>query len=244
MTTMMMMMKTTVFCTVIAVACLAALTSGQAGGRCVETLFDDVAECFRKKGLGLAVESGQQDATKLMRETQAMNPDVQCKNLESYKGALNCSLGVLRQCLDTVNMGGSIPNTRSFQAGMEAVCARQDDFDSDCLQNRYPDILRCGEQTVKEVVQRKSESLNMNQIICLSADVNYDCSNIHLMSCGKDTHEIYMDILNKYQVPAACVSTPPGRPDRTVYVSSGAGTALLGGLAAACSLLLHLLFLH
>ncbi|KAL8625500.1 hypothetical protein ACOMHN_014589 [Nucella lapillus] len=241
-----MNMDTVVFA-VIVVGCLATLTSGQGSARCVETLLADVETCFSKQGIGLVLKSGQQDATMLMRETQAMDPAVQCKNLPGYMGALNCSLGILRQCLDTVNMGGSIPNSGSFLQGMKAVCARQDEFDSECLKSHYPDILRCGEETVKREVQRRSKSLTMEQIICLSADVNYDCSNMHLMNCGNNTHEIYMEQLSKYQVPAACVNTPPGRAGKPIYVhnyAAGAGTLLLGGLAAASSLLLHLIILH
>ncbi|XP_076453935.1 uncharacterized protein LOC143289034 [Babylonia areolata] len=197
------MLKSAVFWAVFAVCCLCGVTRGQPS--CVENLFSDVAACFSKEGLDLSLQSGQQDATKLMRETQSMDPSVQCANLAMYKGAISCSLNVLKSCLNTVNMGGSIPDPSNFAKGMDVICERQEDFDSDCLKSHYPHILTCGEETVKAVVRARTDTPTMDEIICLSADVNYDCSKLHLQSCARDTLDIYLEQLNKYQVPA---STP------------------------------------
>ena len=59
-------------------ATIVAVVYGQQQ-RCVEQLFDNVINCFTEQGLDLNVEPGQQDATKLMQETQAMDPSVQCR---------------------------------------------------------------------------------------------------------------------------------------------------------------------
>ncbi|KAL8595426.1 hypothetical protein ACOMHN_024125 [Nucella lapillus] len=149
----------------------------------------------------------------------------------------------LKSCLSLAGMEGAIPDVTRFQRGMDVVCERKDDLNTECLKSRYPDIITCGERTVRALAESRQGHTDIADIICLSADVNYDCASEYLKPCGNETRDIFLQQLDKYQVPAICVNRSPGRAGRKRHnVTSGsridhsAGFIFASGLAAMISL--------
>ncbi|KAK7484717.1 hypothetical protein BaRGS_00024002 [Batillaria attramentaria] len=206
----------------LAACCLSAATA-QAPD-CLTNLYDVVATCFQSQGLTLYAHSGQQDPTTLLQEAQAMDPTIQCRHPDKYKSALACALQSLKDCVSQVGMGAALPDIDKFKQGVDVVCGKIDDFDSVCMKEHYPDILLCGQQVMERLVEKNSEDMtDIGQLLCMSTDVHYDCAGEHLKSCGKQTVDIYLEQLNKYQVPEACVDSPPGRSGRAAYDVAGTG---------------------
>ncbi|XP_076435300.1 uncharacterized protein LOC143275207 [Babylonia areolata] len=228
-------------------------------GECEEEgLHRTVSSCFTSHGLTLAATRDGQDATpggegpgQLLRQTQAINPEAQCRQKEKYKAATKCTLAALKKCMAVAGMEGAIPDVTRFQKGVDVVCDRQDDLDTECLKRQYPDILRCGERTVKALAHGNQGDAgnSLNHIICLSAEVHYDCATQHLKACDEVTTEIFLQQLDQYHVPTVCINRSPGRPGRKRHHLISGGKALhsavfsvASGLAAVISLsaiLLH-----
>lgn len=231
---------------IIAALCM-GMCSSQSQPQCITRLYDVVSLCFKNQNLSLHTHSGQQDPTTIMQETQALDPALQCQHADQFKTAIACALESVKDCLSHVGMAGAIPDTDKFKQGMDVVCQRLDDLDAECMKRHYNDIMQCGQEVVKRVVERSENSKfdDIEAIICLSADVNYDCSKELLKTCGKQTLDVYLEQLNKYQLPSACADSPPGRSGRVAYDVYGTGgsnsasdSAVLTVTAAVASLAL------
>ncbi|KAK7089914.1 hypothetical protein V1264_009794 [Littorina saxatilis] len=207
---------------------------------CLEELYGRVETCFTSQDLMLHVQSGQQDPTKLMQEAQALDPVVQCRNKTAYKMAVGCSLASLNECLSQVGMVGALPDIDKYKEGFDVVCESEKDFNNDCLKENFPRITACGERVVQSLVHspKTNKDYTTQDIICISNDVHYDCSQKYLQACDNKTLAIYLEQLNLYQVPKACESKRPGRP-RSHYTMSNSANSLAASflvLSAVASL--------
>ncbi|PVD18805.1 hypothetical protein C0Q70_21358 [Pomacea canaliculata] len=187
---------------------------------CGPSLYSQVTKCFTSNSLELSINATQQDTQTLLEEVKTINPVIACQHREEYQKAMTCSTTSLRDCLESSGMGGFLPDLDLLQEGIKVMCSRVDEFDGDCFKAKYPDIVACGQQILHQLDKEGQQAGDLNDVICLSVDINYDCTKYHLQSCNRSTADIYLQQLDEYSLPVACKERNPARPSRQPYVSS------------------------
>ncbi|KAL8582921.1 hypothetical protein ACOMHN_057074 [Nucella lapillus] len=240
-------MKSTAFGAIFAVIYLmVVVVRAQTDPRC-KNIVMKVMTCFSTHGLTMDLPPGPENVMKIFQQLQQMEVSTYCAKLESAKRAMACGMPFLRQCLDVLYMGGIVPDIRRVHQGMDAFCGRKDvsEFDSKCLRNQMVSILHCGQNVTQRMMKDRDHVLTLNESICLTTDINYDCYKLHLQKCNPTTQDVYEDAMNKYFVPPPCVNKPPGRPGRKSYTmphTSASASGLSVGFSIIPLLAIQLLF--